>query len=64
VDTKLPPPGGKIRGSHFFHCSDGHSSIITEANETRIFSPQETQKRSEKATKKDETLEIFAVPLC
>ena len=28
VDTKLPPPGGKIRRSDFFHCIDGHTLII------------------------------------
>jgi len=32
VDTKFPPPGGKIRGSHFFHWSDGHTLIIAAGN--------------------------------
>ena len=63
VDAKLPPPGGKIRGSHFFHWSDGHTSIITEANETRIFSPQRHGGAEKTTTKKDETLAAFAMPL-
>jgi len=54
VDTKLPPPGGKIRRSDFFHCSDGHTSIITEANVMRIFSPQRYRGAEKTATKKDE----------